>query len=414
MRYIIYLKDKDVANRIKEVVKEVLPSAKGYIADNCTECLNKGTGYDYAFIGSDVDDGLPWMDLMFHLSAKGVGVYLVSNVINSDILKTVNEASGLSTISIDNLEEEMLGLFLRDDDKDLVEEESDEDEQIDNTETSEISIQEYALLKSKKYPAVIVSIHGAKGGVGKTNIAVNTAVALAKKGLKVIGVDFDIENGNFANVLHMIGEKDLKDVTKGNFNFTESAFDQHPSGLYILPGLKIPAEAEIISAEVAERIISRLAKLFDVIVIDTGSLEIDPMLIAMQVSTKAYFITTCDMTIIAKTYDMVEDAKIMGIDMNKIKIIVNMIGKNLNARSTYISDYIHLPILAEVPYDSEVISTVNNGQVPIDNTRCANYAKEISVIVEDIIKDTDLVAKVKKFDEEKSSKKRGFFRLWWK
>jgi len=412
LKCIIYLNDAEIANQIKSSIGEVMPSAKVDIVENCMECFSRGTAYNYAFI-NETNEGIPWMDLMFHLAAEGVGVYYVADEIDKELIKNIKEASGLSAVNSQNIKQEIFSMF-----SDLEDEtgsknpEGEENEEKDSIEigSSLSSIQDYALLKSKKYPATIISVHGAKGGVGKTIISANIAVKLAQMGLKVIAVDFDIENGNLLNVLQVVTEKDLKDVIKGNFYQTETLFEKHSSGLYLLPSLKMPAESELITAEVAERIVGRLAKAFDVIIIDTGSLEIDPMLVALQVSTRSYFVTTYDMTVIAKTFDLIEDAKIMGIDMNKINLVINRVPKKIPASRSDISIYIHLPMLVEIPQDDEVLIAVNSGCVPVENTKCENFSKGINQIVQDIVSQTSLSEKVTyQSTNNETPKKRGLF-----
>lgn len=410
MKYIVYVNDPNIAEKIKAIISEILPSAKGDIVNTCVECFTKGGTYDYAFI-SDNNEGIPWMHLMFHLAAQGVGVYFIAEVIDKDLLKNIKEASGLAAINVHNLEQEIKSIFEGFEDKSVSDTEEIEDQEFKRGDVSFSlkSIQDYALLKSRKYPAVIISVHGAKGGVGKTSIAVNTAVMLAKMGLKTIAVDLDIENGNLNNLLQINLEKDLKDIIRANFSFTETYFEQHSSGLFVLPGLKIPAESELITGEIAEKIIGRLARIFDVIVIDTGSLEIDPMLVAMQLSTRAYFITTYDLTVIAKTYDLLEDAKMMGVDIDKIQIVVNRVHKRVGIKRSDISNYLNKSVLVEIPEDEWVLNAINNARIPVETRRCEQYTKGIKVIVDDIIKATELINKVSEKRTE-TPRKKGLFR----
>ena len=409
MKCIIYVENGNVAEQIKYVIKQMLPSSKVDIVNNCMECFNKGVSYDYAFI-SDNNEGMPWMNLMFHLSARGVGVYFISEEIDKELLKSIKEASGLSAINSSNIEQEIKAMFAGMEDQDSSQsKDTAKDEEKENNDLSATisSIQDYVALKSRKYPAVIVSIHGAKGGVGKTSVAVNTAVMLSKMGYKVGAVDFDIENGNFLNVLHLTTEKDLKDAIKGNFQYTQDSFEIHSSGLYVLPSLKLTVEAEIITAEVAERIIGRMARMFDVIIIDTGSLEIDPMLVSLQVSTKSYFITTFDMTVVGKTYDLLEDARIMGVDTSKIKLLINRKPKKVSIKSSDISNYISVPILTEIPEDEGILNVVNSGKVPVETKECESYKKGITVLINDIIKETKLVNKLAEQKNDDNAKKEG-------
>lgn len=413
MKFIIYIPEKEIANKVKICINHALPSDTVDLAANCMECFTTGVQYDCAFI-SESDEEILWKDLMLHLSSNGVKVFFIANVIDNNIIREIKEAKGILAISTSNIDSEVKNIVLK-----LKEEyesrevkknfESDTKNEENSLELK--TLQDFSLIKSKKYPAVIVSIHGAKGGVGKTSIAANTAVKLATMGYKTAILDFDIENGNLANVLHMKIEKDLKDIIKGNSNYTEATFEQHSSGLYVIPTLKMPAESELITAEVCERILGRLARTFEVIVIDTGSISIDPMLVAMQVATKAYFVTNCDMTVVSKTYHLFEDAKMMGIDTEKIKLVINRVPKKLPINKSLILNKFQISITAEIQEDEEVLNAVNNGKTAVESPTCVKYIEGINVIVEDIINNTEL--KNKKLNNAINiPKKKGLFKLW--
>lgn len=413
MRSIIYTGDKNTSEKIKHTITEIIPDAIVTIAENSMDCFTRGESFNYAFV-TDSNDGLPWTDLISHLSSNGVRVYFITDVINKNIIKSVTEAGGLSAISMETVEQDIKALFINFIETDDLENDlgdSEDEEELTDTIDTTMNSQEYVQLKSRKYPAVIVSMHGAKGGVGKTCIAINTAVELNKMGLKTIAIDFDIENGNLATVLHMNIEKDLKDIIKGNFNYNdETSFMQHPCGLYVMPGLKIPAESDLITPEICERILGRLARIFDVIVIDTGSIEIDPMLIAMQISTKTYFVCNCDMTAIAKTYDMIEDVKMLGVDLSKAKLIINRMVKGVSLDKSFINEYINMPILSEIPETKGVLRAINNGNIPVESLECRKFRAGVLKIAKDIVNDSDLKDKIS--ENSIVVKKKGLFKLW--
>jgi len=385
MKYIVYSDERNLQDRIVKAVSAVLPEAIGDVSKDVMDCYTRGVNYDYAFI-TPGDEGLPWTELMLHLADHDVRVYLITDNINREVLNLIKESNGYSAIHAMNIEEEIRGIFIN-----FKESEVEKEEipviQIDRS----MSFEEYKALKSRKYPATIVSFHSAKGGTGKTTLAVNTAIDLAQRGLKTIILDYDIENGNIDSMLHMKTSRDLKDLARGNSNYTEKTFEQHTSGVYVLPSLKIPAESEIITAEVAERIIGRLARIFDIIIIDTGEIAIDPMLVAMQVSTRSYFVTNCDMTTIAKTYRLIEEAKMINIDMDKCTLVMNRVPKKIPIKENYVRDYIDMEVANfKIPENEEVVWAVNNGEIAIDRRGNDNYARAVKMLADDIIESTEL------------------------
>ncbi len=117
----------------------------------------------------------------------------------------------------------------------------------------------------------VISVSSQKGGVGKTTIAVNVGVALAKHGYKTLLIDADAANPSVA--LHL-GFDDARtgylDVARGNAKLQDATLFHAPSGLNVLPG-KVVTEVVAQEKMHADKLISELHKHgYDFVVIDTS------------------------------------------------------------------------------------------------------------------------------------------------
>ncbi len=81
----------------------------------------------------------------------------------------------------------------------------------------------------------IISVTSGKGGVGKTNVAVNLAILMSRRGLKVLLVDADIGLANTHILLGCRVERSLDDVMFKNVAFKD-IFIQTNFGFDLLPG----------------------------------------------------------------------------------------------------------------------------------------------------------------------------------
>jgi flagellar biosynthesis protein FlhG len=121
-------------------------------------------------------------------------------------------------------------------------------------------------------PRLLV-LSGAQGGVGVTTLAMNLAVALARRGQRVVLVDADLyrpdiatlcglqERGNVADVL--TGRREVRDVLQAG-----------PGGIQVLPGAWAPASPADYSETGQRRLLRQLDSLLesaDAIVLDAGS-----------------------------------------------------------------------------------------------------------------------------------------------
>jgi pilus assembly protein CpaE len=125
-------------------------------------------------------------------------------------------------------------------------------------------------------PGWITVVASPKGGVGKTTVAVNLAVALAAEnpGARVVLVDLDLQFGDVATVLgvqplHTIADAVGKAAARDEF-VLRSFLVEHPSGIAALCAPLGPAGADQVEAARIGHLLRQLAADFDEVVVDTG------------------------------------------------------------------------------------------------------------------------------------------------
>jgi MinD-like ATPase involved in chromosome partitioning or flagellar assembly len=121
--------------------------------------------------------------------------------------------------------------------------------------------------KRKPY---IIMIASQKGGVGKTTIALNLAVALRYKNLSVLLVDTDLESASASEQLGIRTDgKSYADIVNGDIEINETIFAYEPIDLNIIPGSPAKELAKI-EPRYLEKFYAKLSKLdYDFIIIDS-------------------------------------------------------------------------------------------------------------------------------------------------
>jgi flagellar biosynthesis protein FlhG len=118
-----------------------------------------------------------------------------------------------------------------------------------------------------------IAITSGKGGVGKTNIAVNLALALCKTGKRVVLFDADLSLSNAYILMGLSPKQTIVDALEADLPLSQVCTDG-PMGLKLISGVSGLNELMNMSAKSRHRIIRSLRELsteFDYLVVDTAA-----------------------------------------------------------------------------------------------------------------------------------------------
>ena len=124
-------------------------------------------------------------------------------------------------------------------------------------------------LKSAK----VITVTSGKGGVGKTNITINLAIALSEMGKRVTVMDADLGLGNIDVLLGVVPKYTLVDVIYNNKNIVEVLSEGPGNIKFVAGGSGIEDLAKLDNYQIQKFLanIALLDKISDIILIDTGA-----------------------------------------------------------------------------------------------------------------------------------------------
>lgn len=118
-----------------------------------------------------------------------------------------------------------------------------------------------------------IAITGGKGGVGKTTVALNMALALASQGKRVLLMDADTDLANVSIFVGAYPSRTLADVVEGRCELADIILETH-FGLHIVPGASGVQACMELSSERSRPLLQGLHTLehrYDYVLIDTAS-----------------------------------------------------------------------------------------------------------------------------------------------
>lgn len=175
-------------------------------------------------------------------------------------------------------------------------------------------------------PVQVVAVASGKGGVGKTNVSVNLAVALAQGGRRVMLLDADLGLANVDVLLGLQPQANLSHVLRGERSL-DDILVQGPAGITIVPAAS--GVARMASLEPAEhtgiiRAFSELKSPVDVLIVDTAA-GLHDSVISFCRAVQEVLVVLCDEP--ASITDAYALIKVLNRDhgIQRIRVLANMV-----------------------------------------------------------------------------------------
>jgi len=189
---------------------------------------------------------------------------------------------------------------------------------------------------SRRQVSRVIAVTSGKGGVGKTTVSVNLAVALAESGRRVLLLDADL---GMANV-HIFGgvtpRGTLLDVIEGRASLTQ-VLSGGPAGVQVICGVSGVSGFADLDPRIIERLgreLTRLAEDFDVLLIDTGAGISAQVMQFVALAHEMIVVTTPNLASTLDAYGMIKVAREARLPA-QVSILVNLTDAEAEEASTF-------------------------------------------------------------------------------
>jgi flagellar biosynthesis protein FlhG len=244
-------------------------------------------------------------------------------------------------------------------------------------------------ISMRRKTARVITITSGKGGVGKTNIAVNLAIALSELGLRIIILDADFGLANIDVLLGMIPKYTLVDVIHNRKNILEVLCDGPNNIKFISGGSGVEEMTRLDRYQLQDFVnnIALLDKITDVVIIDTGAGLSDNVMSFIMAADEVLLVATPEPTSITDAYALIKMISNRGKKKN-IKVIINKAesaseGNDIINKLSIVADkFLRLQLfsLGYILQDDAVIKAVKQQQPFSTRYPKSHAAKDIRVI----------------------------------
>jgi flagellar biosynthesis protein FlhG len=205
-----------------------------------------------------------------------------------------------------------------------------------DNKTRDVRIQKRENRTVMTNPVKVIAVTSGKGGVGKTNVSVNLACQLARRGERVLLMDADLGLANVDIMLGIRPKWNLSHVLDGKCEIDDIVV-KGPNGIDILPaasGIKKMADLGPDQHAAIVNALSALKGDYDTMIVDTAAGISDSVVTFAQASHYIMVVVTDDLTSMADAYALI---KVMNREagITRFKVLRNMVDTYDQARDGF-------------------------------------------------------------------------------
>jgi MinD-like ATPase involved in chromosome partitioning or flagellar assembly len=205
----------------------------------------------------------------------------------------------------------------------------------------------------------IVTVFAAKGGCGKTTIAINLAVALADDPARRVALlDLDLHTGDVAATLGLTPEPAVH-------SWLTDDGDVAPPVTPLLPRLDCvlapvrPGQAARLETEGIDGLLSALTRTYDVVVVDTPATFSRPVVSALDRSDHTVLVTTPERPALQSLRRTLDTIDLLGHRRDSRHVIFNRSDSGVGITAQDVERMLRTPIAAHVPSSRDVPASIN-------------------------------------------------------
>ncbi|WP_069998350.1 response regulator [Cellulosilyticum sp. I15G10I2] len=241
------------------------------------------------------------------------------------------------------------------------------------TETIKLTYEKYKnrpikLIEHENRAGKVITFFSSKGGVGKSFLALNTAIILSKnEKKKILLVDMDLQFGDISILTNRHNQRTILDIVDDvqvdTYERIKPYLYKYSENIDMLFAPGKLEEAEYITKDSIQKVMRLFKKEYDVIIVDTGVNFNDHNLYLLDYADKIFFVSTMESAALKNTKLGMRIMKSLGYDKNKVKLIINRYTTHYGINRKDVEEVFKDGIFALIPEEEKTVNlSVNKGE----------------------------------------------------
>lgn len=254
--------------------------------------------------------------------------------------------------------------------------------------------------RDRKRSVKTIAVASGKGGVGKTNVTANLAIALKKLGKEVMVLDADIGLSNIDVLLHLAPRHSIQDILQGRMTLKE-VLVEGPGGIKILPASSGVQELTMLDEFQRLKLLDAFDAYednIDILLIDTAAGISENVAFFCIAAQEIIIIASPEPTAITDAYALIK-VLFTRYQEKEFSVLVNSVRKPREAIEVYKSLSlvaekflnISLDYLGYIPYDDSVRKSVRMQKPFIEAYPDSPASRQITELAYKLMEPSDKV-----------------------
>ncbi|HHW09080.1 MAG TPA: response regulator/pilus assembly protein [Firmicutes bacterium] len=222
---------------------------------------------------------------------------------------------------------------------------------------------------AKEDKAEVVAVMGPKGGVGRTTVAVNLALAFTAAGEQSYLLDLNLQFGDAAMSLDVVPGRNLAhlvfDGQPPDLAAVEEILEAHKSGVHLLAGPDRPEEAELIDVSLVDQVLRLMQVMCRRLVVDMPNRMEEMLLPVLDRHPVCVMVITPELATVRNAGQAIRLLRDLEYDIDRLKLVLNRYSPQAPINQATIERNLGLPVFAVIPDDPKAMRTAGTRGEPV-------------------------------------------------